>query len=220
MTTSRPRRPRARTTPAAAAAQLERVKAARDELDARSADQQRQEDTLIAAYLAAEHDKTTAIAARDARVAELQQHIATLNQETEQELAAAEQRARAALAGLSKTRSAPQLSTMLDLKVKQIRARLRAHNNPGNPTPPDYRAPQNGTTVRTADGTTEKPDRPPCPAPGDAAASPARATAPAPVTATEPEPASAPDHPPADARSGSPAHAETPPPRDDPDRLF
>jgi hypothetical protein len=220
VTTSRPRRARSRTTPSAPPAALERIKALRDELDARSAEQQQREDQLLADYLHAVEEKANIARRRDTKITELQQQIHRVTEEAEQALAASEQCADAALVGLFKRRSAPQLSILVGLSAKEIRKRVRAHNATNSSTAPTELCPEKDTTARTAGVCTEEFQRP-LPAPDDdPTVPPEPATGLAAATATEPEPTPASDSTPTPDSSDSHPETVRRPSTDDTDRLF
>lgn len=123
----RPRRTRPPASSAAAAARLEELTAAREQLDARLAERRRREDEALAAYAATAGEAEQIAAARDAAVAEAEQARQAAIDAADARLGDLERRQTAVLVELSELgRSADELHALFGIPVKRVRALLRA----------------------------------------------------------------------------------------------
>lgn len=160
MTISRPSRRRSGAAQQAAPADVGRIAAIRDELDARSDEQRRREDTLIENYISADRQKVTIIKRRDAAIGDLERQLRILTDKAAEELATADEQRAAALAELNTHRGAEKLAIWFDLTPKKVRSLIHAHRAHHTPATPTVAASGDTRDPVRPDYTTVTPARP------------------------------------------------------------
>ena len=184
MTATRPPRRRAGRSSAAAAETLQRLTAARADLDAAVVERRRREDALIEQYAAASGEIADVVARRDAALADLDRRTREIRDAAAAELAEIQARQQQVLVELNHHRSLEELSTWFGVPEKRLRQILRAHRASGDvaggsdrsddvaeprpPSPPGVAEvpvakPAPAPTTSDADG--PPPPAPPAPAP-------------------------------------------------------
>jgi small-conductance mechanosensitive channel len=142
---------------------LERLTAARDQLDAAAAERRRREDEALAGYAARAGEADEVIAARDVALADLDRQRQAVIDGAATKLADIDARKTAVLAVLNELgRSAEELSALFEIPVKKVRALLRtqrrstsapaepaatSYNGPSGAPPGEPQDPQAGTSV-------------------------------------------------------------------------
>ena len=131
MTAARPHHRRARRSSPTAAETLQRLTAARDDLDAGAAERRRREDLLIQQYAVASGDAADVVARRDATLANLDRRAREVRDAAAAELAAVEARQQQVLVQLHDHRTAEELSAWFGLPPKRLRQILRPDRGSG-----------------------------------------------------------------------------------------
>lgn len=155
-----------------AAQVLAQLTAARDQLDAAAADRRRREDELLREWATAAGDAADTVARRDAALADLERQRQAVLDAAAAETAAADTRQAAALAELTRFRTAEEIGALVGMNEKRVRQIVRAHREacaetakPDQPSAagaPDAAAAVGEQTGRTPDRSwplLERPDR-------------------------------------------------------------
>ena len=132
MTATRPPRRRAGRSSAAAAETLQRLTAARADLDAAVVERRRREDALIEQYAAASGEIADVVARRDAALADLDRRTREIRDAAAAELAEIQARQQQVLVELNHHRTLEELSTWFGVPEKRLRQILRAHRASGD----------------------------------------------------------------------------------------
>ena len=109
-----------------AAQVLAQLTAARDQLDA-AADRRRREDELLREWATAAGDAAHTVARRDAALADLERQRQAVLDAAAAETAAADTRQAAALAELTRFRTAEEIGALVGMNEKRVRQIVRAH---------------------------------------------------------------------------------------------
>jgi ABC-type transporter Mla subunit MlaD len=132
VTATRPPRRRAGRSSAAAAETLQRLTAARADLDAAVVERRRREDALIEQYAAASGEIADVVARRDAALADLARRTREIRDGAAAELDEIQARQQQVLVELNHHRTLEELSTWFGVPEKRLRQILRAHRASGD----------------------------------------------------------------------------------------
>jgi ABC-type transporter Mla subunit MlaD len=168
VTATRTPRRRAGRSSAAAAETLQRLTAARADLDAAVVQRRRREDALIEQYAAASGQTADVVARRDAALADLDRRTREIQDAAAAELDEIQARQQQVLVELNHHRTLEELSTWFAVPEKRLRQILRAHRASGNvaggdrsdhvaeprppspPSPAEVPMPESGPAVTTS----------------------------------------------------------------------
>jgi hypothetical protein len=131
VTATRPPRRRAGRSSTAAAETLQRLTAARADLDAPVVQRRRREDALIEQYAAASGQTADVVARRDAALAGLDRRTREIRDAAGAELDEIQARQQQVLVELNHHRTLEELSTWFGVPEKRLRQVLRAHRASG-----------------------------------------------------------------------------------------